>query len=210
MIGILGGTFDPIHFGHLRSALNCLQGLSLTEVRMIPLNVAVHRPQPQASAAQRMRMLQAALVNQTDLTLDSRELQRSGESFSYDTLTALRAELGTDIPLCLLLGTDAFANFLTWHRPYDILELVHLVVMTRPNDTSITNSALSALLQKHGCSEHTVLNTAPAGRILRYSQATQLAISSTQIRQLIAQGFSPRYLLPDAVLAVIEYEQLYR
>jgi len=209
MIGILGGTFDPIHFGHLRPALDCLQGLLLTEVRVIPLNVAVHRPQPQASAEQRVRMLEAALVDQTDLTLDTRELQRPGSSFSYDTLTALRAELGAEIPLCLLLGADAFANFLKWHRPHDILNLAHLVVMARPIDVSV-DTALAALLQTHGCSERIALTAAPAGRILWYSQVTPLAISSTQIRQLIAQGLSPRYLLPDAVLALIEREQLYR
>ncbi|PQJ96533.1 nicotinate-nucleotide adenylyltransferase [Chromatium okenii] len=209
MIGILGGTFDPIHFGHLRPALDCLQGLSFNEIRMMPLKVAVHRPQPQASTAQRVQMLKAALVDQTDLTLDTRELERSGSSFSYDTLMALRAELGGDIPLCLLLGADAFANFLTWHRPHDILKLAHLVVMARPGDAPI-DDALATLLQMHGCAEQAALTAAPAGRILWYSQATQLAISSTQIRQLIAQGFSPRYLLPDAVLALIEREQLYR
>lgn len=210
MIGILGGTFDPIHFGHLRPALDCLQGLALAEVRLVPLNVAVHRPQPQASAGQRVRMLEAALRDQTDLTLDTRELERSGSSFSYDTLTALRAEVGAEIPLCLLLGADVFANFLTWHRPHDILKLAHLVVMARPCDAPIADPALTELLQTHGSSERAALAAAPAGRILQYAPVTQLAISSTHIRQLIAQGFSPRYLLPDAVLALIEREQLYR
>ncbi len=118
MIGILGGTFDPIHFGHLRPALDCLQGLGLAEVRFIPLNVAVHRPQPLAAPAMRLAMLEAAVRGQPGFVVDTRELERPGGSFSYDTLVSVRAEVGAEIPLCLLVGGDAFAGFLSWHRPW--------------------------------------------------------------------------------------------
>ncbi|MEA3276476.1 MAG: adenylyltransferase/cytidyltransferase family protein, partial [Pseudomonadota bacterium] len=98
MIGVLGGTFDPIHFGHLRSALDVLQALELREVRFTPLNVAVHRTQPRASGTQRLAMVRAAVEDQTEFVIDERELRRSGGSYSYDTLLSLRSELGPDLP----------------------------------------------------------------------------------------------------------------
>ncbi|MBK1641222.1 nicotinic acid mononucleotide adenylyltransferase [Chromatium okenii] len=209
MIGILGGTFDPIHFGHLRPALECRQALDLQEIRLIPLKVAVHRPQPIATAAQRLQLLAAAIREQADFVVDTRELDRSGSSFSIDTLTALRAEYGATMPLCLLLGADAFAHFLTWRRPHDLLKLAHLVVMTRPHSAAVTEPALVALERQHGTTAPAALAAAPAGYIFRQA-VTPLAISSTQIRQLIASSLSPRYLLPEAVLALIERERLYR
>ena len=209
MIGILGGTFDPIHFGHLRPALDCLQGLGLAEVRFIPLNVAVHRPQPQASAKLRLRMLEAAILGQPGFVVDTRELARPGGSFSYDTLVSLRVELGSRVPLCLLVGADAFAGFLAWHRPLGILELAHLVVMRRPGHGSVADPFLRNLYLEHGSDDPSSLAAEPGGRIL-YQDVTQVAISSTRIRQLIARGLSSRYLLPDGVLALIERERLYR
>lgn len=209
MIGILGGTFDPVHFGHLRSALDCLQALGLDEVRLIPLNVAVHRPQPLATAALRLAMLTAAVGDQPGFVVDTRELERPGGSFSHTTLVSLRAELGADMPLCLLIGADAFANFLTWHRALEILELAHLVVMRRPGQSTIADPALRALSLQHAGAGPASLAACPSGCILPLD-VTQIAISSTQIRQLIARGFSPRYLLPDATLALIEREGVYR
>ena len=209
MIGVLGGTFDPVHFGHLRPALDCLQGLGLDEVRFIPLNVAVHRPQPLAAAAMRLTMLEAALGGQPDFVLDRRELERPGGSFSYDTLVSLRAEVGVDEPLYLLVGADAFAGFLSWYRPLEILELAHLVVMRRPGHGSVADPFLRNFYLEYGCDEPASLAERPGGRIL-YQDVTQVSISSTRIRQLIARGLSPRYLLPEAVLAIIKREGLYR
>lgn len=209
MIGVLGGTFDPVHFGHLRPALDCLQGLALDEVRLIPLRVAVHRPQPVASAALRLAMLEAAIADQPGLVADPRELERSGQSFTYHTLLHLRSELGESCPLCLLVGSDAFAGFLDWHRPLDILDLAHLVVMRRPGVPQQTGSGLEDLLRRHLREDPAALRGAPAGRVL-FQTVTQMDISSTRIRQLIAARQSPRFLLPDAVLAICEHEGLYR
>lgn len=209
MIGILGGTFDPIHFGHLRPALDCLQGLGLAEVRFIPLSVAVHRPQPLASAAMRLRMLEEAVSGQPGFVVDTRELDRPGGSFSYETLVSLRAEFGSEISLCLLVGADAFAGFLSWHRPMEILELAHLVVMRRPGHGSVADPFLRNLYLEYGCDEPSSLAAQAGGRIL-YKDVTQVAISSTRVRQLVARGLSPRYLLPDGVLALIEREGVYR
>jgi nicotinate-nucleotide adenylyltransferase len=116
MIGILGGTFDPIHFGHLRTALDVRQGVGLDQVRYIPLHRAVHRDQPETPAELRMRMVQAAIAGEPSFVADDRELQRAGDSYSVDTLNSLREEF-PDESLCLLLGMDAFNGFADWHRP---------------------------------------------------------------------------------------------
>ncbi len=209
MIGILGGTFDPIHFGHLRPALDCLQALGLDEVRFIPLSIAVHRPQPRASPEMRLAMLETAIVDQSGLVADARELERSGGSYSYDTLMTLRSEVGAGCPICLLIGTDAFAGFMSWYRPLEILELAHLVVMVRPGEGSVRDQALRSLSIERGCDSTDTLAMAPGGRIL-FQEVTQLDISSTRVRELIRLGLSPRYLLPDAVLALIERAGLYK
>jgi nicotinate-nucleotide adenylyltransferase len=209
MIGILGGTFDPIHFGHLRPALDCLQALALDQVRLIPLRVAVHRPQPLAPAALRLAMLEAAIAHQPGLVADPRELERPGDSYSYDTLLHLRAEVGDAEPLCLLVGSDAFAGFLDWHRPREILDLAHVVVMRRPGASQGFASDLQGLLRRRLCEDPTALRDSPGGRIL-FQAVTQMDISSTRIRQLIGQGLSPRFLLPDAVLAICDREGPYR
>ena len=209
MIGVLGGTFDPIHFGHLRPALEVLQSLGLSEVRFVPLHVAVHRDQPSASAEQRLTMLRTALSGQSGFAADDRELRRAGGSYSYDTLSSLRRELVENVPICLLLGVDAFRDFLTWHRPDGIIELVHLVVMRRPGVEGPLGPALARWTEPRLTAEVSDLRKAPAGRVF-FQDVTQLDISATEIRRLIAKGKSPRYLLPDEVLDVIQREGMYR
>lgn len=209
MIGVLGGTFDPIHFGHLRPVLDCLQALALDQVRLIPLKVAVHRPQPVAPAALRLAMLEAAIAGEPGLVADPRELERAGESYTYDTLVHLRSELGDAEPLCLLVGSDAFAGFPDWHRPREILDLAHVVILRRPGASTGFAPALQGLLRRRLCEDPSALRDAPGGRVLLQA-VTQMDISSTRIRDLIRQGQSPRFLLPDGVLAICEQEGLYR
>jgi nicotinate-nucleotide adenylyltransferase len=209
MIGILGGTFDPVHFGHLRPALDCLQALGLDEIRLVPLNVAVHRAPPVASSAQRLAMLEAAIAGQPGFVAAARDIERPGGSYTYDTLISLRAELGRERPLCLLIGADAFAGFLDWHRPADILDLAHLVVMRRPGASDALDSALQAFCRGHIRDRDEDLAETPAGRIL-FQEVTQIAVSATRVRELIRQGHSPRWLLPDTVISIIGAEGLYR
>ncbi|AHF02577.1 nicotinic acid mononucleotide adenylyltransferase [Marichromatium purpuratum 984] len=208
MIGIFGGTFDPVHFGHLRPALECLQGLDLEQLRFIPLKVPVHRPQPCASPAARLAMLEAAIADEPRFMVDARELERPGRSYSYDTLASLRAELGAQRPLCLLVGADAFAAFLRWHRPQEILELAHLVVMRRPGHRALVDPELEALYARRGSDTRAELARAPGGRIL-FQEVTQIDISATRIRRLLATGQSPRYLLPEPVRAYIARTGVY-
>lgn len=209
MIGVLGGTFDPIHFGHLRPALDCREALGLAEVRFVPLNVAVHRPQPQAPASARLAMLEAAIAGQPGFRVDTRELERPGGSFSYDTLEGLRGELGPRRSLCLLIGADAFRGFPDWYRPEGILGLAHLVVMQRPGISGPLPPQLEALSAGRMCGEAGALREAPGGRIL-FQPVTQMDIAATRVRDLIRRGGDARYLVPDAVLAIIAREGLYR
>ena len=209
MIGVLGGTFDPIHLGHLRPALDCLERLGLTELRFVPLRLAVHRPQPQAPAALRLAMLEAAIAGQPGFVADTRELERPGGSFSYDTLQSLRADVGGQVPLCLLVGGDAFRGFLDWYRPREILDLAHVVVMRRPGVAGPLDARLATLCTERAADDPAALRAAPAGRIL-FQGVTQMDIASTRVRELIRGGGSPRYLVPDPVLAIIERSGLYR
>ena len=130
-IGIFGGTFDPIHYGHLRTAFELLQALRLGELRFMPAGNPPHREQPMASAEQRVAMVRAATAGQPGFTVDDRETRREGPSYSVDTLAGLRAEHPTR-PLCLIVGMDAFLGLPKWHQWQDILKLAHLVVAHRP------------------------------------------------------------------------------
>lgn len=202
MIGILGGSFDPIHHGHLRTALDVQQALELDELRLIPLRDPPHRGPLAASPEQRLEMLHAAIAGTAGLTIDPRELERSGKSYTLLTLQSLREEVG-DTAICLILGQDAFRGFPDWHEPGEILKLAHLVVMQRPGETGYTP------YQEHIVVTPQELRCNLAGKV--YLQpVTQLDISGSKIRGMLQQGLSPRYLLPNAVLEIIERDGLYR
>lgn len=207
MIGLLGGSFDPIHFGHLRLALEIQQGLELREVRLIPSSLPPHRTAPHAGAAERLAMVLAAIAGEPGLSVDERELRRDGPSYTVDTLKSLRAEFG-DMPLCLILAMDAFLGLDSWSRWREIIGLAHIVVAQRPGWNSSLVAEVAALLTERRADNRAALMGQPAGRILTWP-VTQLAISSTQIRDLLCKGQSPRYLLPDAVLEVINTNRIY-
>ncbi len=207
-IGVMGGTFDPVHFGHLRTALEMLEGLGLSEVRMLPCGEPPHREQPVAEPEQRWAMLRLALADQSGLVADRRELERSGPSYMVDTLESLRRELGDAQPLCLILGEDAFAALPRWHQWQRIMELAHVVVCHRPGDETQYPEALLGTIAERRAAMRSALTRRPAGLIFFHS-VTQLAISATDIRGRIAQQLDPRYLLPDAVWDFIRQNRLY-
>jgi nicotinate-nucleotide adenylyltransferase len=208
MLGILGGTFDPIHYGHLRSALDVQQALGLEQLRFIPLRRPPHREPPRLEAERRAELVELAVADQPGFVLDRRELAREGISYTVDTLASLRQELGDAVPICLLLGLDAFAGFPTWHRPERILELAHLVIMHRPDAVLPDEPYLRRLLAARRRGDPAALRANPAGD-LHLVKVTQLEISSTAIRSLLARGLSPRFLLPDSVLARIRAAAFY-
>jgi nicotinate-nucleotide adenylyltransferase len=207
-VGILGGTFDPIHFGHLRPALEALEELHLAEVRLTPCRQPVHRGQPTATPEQRLAMLTLAIDNQSGLIADQRELIRNGPSYMVDTLRSMRDEMG-DTPVCLLLGTDAFDDLIHWRCWQEIPELAHLVILRRPGAPSLRPAALEVLIEQRQLPGIEGLTARPAGGIW-LQPITQLDISATHIRQLLATGNSPRYLLPEPVLAFIRRHRLYQ
>lgn len=196
-LAILGGTFDPVHIGHLCVAWEASELLD-AEVHLLPASVPPHRPPPIASAEQRVAMLRAALAGQGRLQLDLRELERAGPSYSVDTLEALRVEHG-DRPLVLLMGADAFAGLLTWHRWQCLFELAHLGVFARPGYPSDWPEELNAWVQGRLATPHDDWRQEPAGRVLLLD-VTPLEVSATRIRSLLAQGRSPRYLLPERIV----------
>jgi len=203
-VGVLGGTFDPVHFGHLRPAVEVRAALALDELRLLPCRVSPLRDEPAASPEDRLHMLQLAVEGEPDLAVDARELDRLPPSYTADTLAEMRAE---DPETCLhfILGADAFAGFDRWHRWRDILELAHLVVTRRPG------SALEppAELRERVTEDASELDAAPAGRVL-VQPITQLDFSATEMRRLAATGGELRYAVPDAVRHYIEQEKLYQ
>lgn len=207
MIGILGGTFDPVHFGHLRPALEIQQFLGLQEVRLVPCRIPPHRPQPQASAAQRVAMLEAAIRQHPVLRIDTRELERDGPSWTLDTLVSLRKELGAQ-GICLLLGMDAFRGLSTWHRWHELLDYCHMVVMTRPGTVLPEQGELADFIGLHRVLDAAALEQHASGLLL-FHPVSQLEISGTSIRKQLAAGKDPGYLLPDPVIDIIHKEGLY-
>ncbi|ODN66027.1 nicotinate-nucleotide adenylyltransferase [Methylophaga muralis] len=205
-IGILGGTFDPVHFGHLRSALEvCLQ-LNLDHVRLLPCAEPPHRQATMASAEVRRLMLELAVKSVPQLIVDDRELQRDGPSFTVDTLLSLRQEF-KDNPLFLILGTDAFRGLATWSRWQQILSLAHIVVVQRPDETLDLQEELQNWYQQNLA--QTTDRYLAAGKIWPLT-VTSLAISATQIRQDLLAANPVNFLLPESVIAVIEQLGLYR
>ncbi len=207
MIGILGGTFDPVHAGHLRIALELLQELPLEEVRFIPCHRPPHRSGPAASPRHRVNMLRLAIADQPGFVVDERELDRAGPSYMVDTLDSLRQAFG-DKALCLILGMDAFVSLDTWHRWQQLIDLSHIVLACRPGADDKPAVAVAALLDTCRASGPQALQQCAAGKILMWP-VTQLAISATRIRALIKDNKSPRYLMPEDVWAYIRKESLY-
>jgi nicotinate-nucleotide adenylyltransferase len=208
MIGILGSSFDPIHVGHLRVAHELKQDLNFTEVRFIPSGHPPHRSVPVASDAQRLAMIKAAITDQPGFTLDDRELRRRGPSYTIDTLTSLRAELADDIPLCLIVGQDAFVKLDTWQRWLELINLAHIVVIPRPGQHMGLSDKLKKFLADRRITDPHLLTRQVVGCILNWP-VTQLDIASSQIRALLTDGKSIRYLVPDAVEKIIRSEGIY-
>ncbi|MGC3893539.1 nicotinate-nucleotide adenylyltransferase [Pseudomonas urmiensis] len=207
-VGILGGTFDPVHIGHLRSALEVAEFMGLDELRLLPNARPPHRDTPQVSAQDRLAMVQSAVSGVECLSVDARELARDKPSYTIDTLESIRAELADDDQLFLVLGWDAFCGLPGWHRWEELLQHCHILVLQRPDADIEPPDELRNLLAARSESDPAAMS-GPAGHI-SFVWQTPLAVSATQIRQLLASGKSVRFLVPDAVLAYIEAHDLYR
>jgi nicotinate-nucleotide adenylyltransferase len=208
MIGILGGTFDPVHYGHLRSALEVKDIFGLTEVRLIPCANPPHRNQPAVNAEMRLQMLELAIKNQPGLKIDTRELDRYDQyqapSYMVDTLESLRQEFPVE-PLLLFIGSDAFKHLTGWHQWQQLFDYAHIVVMTRP---SFETQELDGFFKARLVKDINELAQSKAGKLC-FQQITQLDISATAIRDMIARKQNPGFLLPDAVIEYIKQHRLY-
>jgi len=204
-IGIFGGTFDPVHYGHLRAALEAMERLQLQDFRLLPAGTPPHRANTFASADHRQAMLKLALSRYPELQVDDREVRREGSSYMVDTLGEIRREEG-EAPILMMIGQDA-ANVLDqWYDWQKLFDLAHLVIMRRPESKHIYSGALFEQVQPRLVNDPDQLRKTPAGLILPL-EVTQLAISSTEIRRQIHAGLSPRFLLPDSVIEyILEYE----
>lgn len=212
-IGILGGTFDPIHYGHLRLAEELGERLRLEEVRFVPSGTPPHRSAPAVTADHRLAMTRLAAAGNARFTVDERELRRTGPGYTFDTLKELRSDLGDARPLALLLGADAFLEFATWHRWREIFGLAHVAIAHRPGFpverwTERMPEPLAREYSGRLMQQPLAIHLAPAGGII-VVPFTALEISATAIRDMLHAGASPRYLLPGAVLDYIRSHGLY-
>ena len=205
---IYGGTFDPIHNGHLRVAVELREALAVHEIHLLPTHIPPHRDLPGGSGSRRLELLKLAVAGEPGLAVDDRELNRDGASYTVDTLRQLREQLGPDEPLAMVVGSDAFAGFDHWHQWADIPELAHIILVTRPGAQLSPGSIPARLLEERRANDIATLKASPAGCILAV-EPPSLDISATGIRDRLAAGRSVRYLVPDAVLARIDELGMY-
>lgn len=196
-MGVFGGTFDPVHYGHLRTAFEMLQALKFDSVRFIPCGDPPHRGKTYASASERLRMVSLAIEGQAGFVVDDREVRRDGPSYSIDTLLSLREEF-PERALGLIIGMDAFLGLPGWHRWEEILDTAHLVVAHRPGWKAPDMGPLGELISEFGTHRVDDLHSTSHGRVHIHA-VTQLEISSTEIRDLVKAGRDPRFLMPDPV-----------
>ncbi len=204
---IFGGTFDPVHYGHLRAAAEVSELLNVSDFRLLPAGQPPHRDHTGADAYHRLAMLELALAPYPDLTVDEREVRREGPSYMVETLSTIRREVG-NVPVILCLGQDAANKLEGWHRWQELFELAHLVVMKRPRSRPRYPEAVAEELNARRVRSTAAVMNEPAGRV-RYLEVTQLAISSTDIRNQLAAGRDPRFLLPATVLAYVRKHGMY-
>jgi nicotinate-nucleotide adenylyltransferase len=210
-LGLLGGTFDPIHFGHLRLAEECADALRLNEVRLIPAAKPWQRSGLISAIEHRLEMVRLGVENNPRLVVDPREAERNGPTYTVDTLGSLRAEMGQARPLVMIVGSDQFLNLPTWSRWQKLFELAHIAVARRANepfDLGELPAALAAMVANRLTNDRSALTEA-AGRVFSI-EMTPLKISSSQIRTLIRTRQSPRYLLPESVYEYIVQHGLYQ
>ncbi|MBT8064947.1 MAG: nicotinate-nucleotide adenylyltransferase [Xanthomonadales bacterium] len=207
-IAILGGTFDPVHNGHLRAALEVREQFGLDEIRLLPAGTPPHRPAPEASAGHRLAMLQQVAAVYPGFRVDDREIRRAGYSYMVDTLEEIRAEAGA-APVLLAIGQDAANALDRWHEWERLFDLAHLVVMCRPDSRAEYGDGLSEQMERRRCPDSADLLSSPAGRVCSMA-ITQLDVSATAIREAIRAGRSPAFLVPGSVRDYLREQDLYR
>ena len=213
LVGIFGGTFDPIHCGHLRIAEEIVATLDLREMRFMPAGMPRLRQPPIASSQQRAAMVRIAIQADARLVLDEREIKRSGASVTVESLRELRQELGENVTLCFVIGADAFMKLEQWHDWRELFGLCHFIIAARPGHALKSGSDTLPQALRGECTPRWVssadqLKNAASGLIF-VAPTTLLDVSASTLRARIAAKESTRDLLPDAVLDYIETNHLY-
>ncbi|MGV3346345.1 nicotinate-nucleotide adenylyltransferase [Enterobacteriaceae bacterium LUAb1] len=210
LLALFGGTFDPIHYGHLKSVTALAQEMGLQQVILLPNNVPPHRPQPKASAVQRVKMIELAIADLPLFTLDTRELQQQTPSYTVHTLEQLRFQQGPQQPLAFIIGQDSLLTLHTWYRWQDLLSLCHLLVLKRPGyPLEMKNHRLQQWLHQHRACDITQLNQSPAGYIW-LANTPMIDISASEIRKQYHQGGGSNHYLPQAIQDYINNHDVYR
>ena len=208
LVGILGGTFDPIHRGHTQTAVTLQQALGFDQLRLIPSAIPPHRQSTQASAEQRLAMVKLAAAECTDVVVDEREIIREGVSYSVDTLKSLRHELGDEVSLCLIMGMDAFLLLDSWHEWQQLADLTHIVVMNRPGFEAPADGVMARFLHAREAEDAQALRDQPYGRVW-VQQVPPADISATAIRAAVQAGSNPEAMLAPPVWRYIQTNKLY-
>lgn len=207
-LAVFGGTFNPVHLGHLRSAVEIVERFGLAELRFMPSALPPHREAPGVDPEVRARLVELAIAGEPRLACDRRELDRAGPSYTIDSLLSLRSELGRERPLLLVMGSDALAGLPHWHRWRELLPLCHILALARPGWSLPDAGEAAGFLAAHRV-DAGVLGERPAGGI-HVATLRPLPISATEIRGLLQSGRSARYLVPDPVHAYLQQHQLYQ
>lgn len=206
-LAFFGGTFDPVHYGHLRCADEARQKLGLQQLYLLPSGTPAHRPTPRATADQRLEMLQLAQAEFPALGIDSRELRRSGPSYMVDTLRELREQF-PHRSLLLVIGQDAANRLHTWHQWEQLFSLANLVILTRPGESEDYRRDLARKIQDRLVSEVQELANLPAEQVLQL-QVSPVDISATTIQSMMRLGRSPKSMMPASILNYIDEKRLY-
>lgn len=207
-VGLFGGTFNPVHIGHLRTALEIRERLALDEMRLLPSGQPPHRDEPQVSARHRAAMVELAIAGEQGLVLDERELGRAGPSWTVDTLCEVREELGPDTSISFCVGMDSLVNLSSWHRWQELTDWAHLVVAARPGWQRPVTGEVAQWLRSRQSNDPRVVRLRPSGTVL-VVELTLLPVAATELRERLQAGCSVRYLTPDSVVNYIRQHRLY-
>lgn len=207
---LFGGTFDPIHYGHLRPVQALAKQVGLEKVILLPNHVPPHRPQPEATASQRLEMVKLATQDNPLFAIDTRELEKNSPSYTIETLTELRREMGPEKPLAFIIGQDSLLSIHSWHGWEQILNNCHLLVCARPGyATQFSDPKMQNWLLEHQTTDATILNQVANGYIF-IGDTPLMNISATDIRKKLSSGDTCRDLIPEAVLQYIHQQHLYQ
>lgn len=205
---LFGGTFDPIHFGHLRTALELQEVLNVPQINLVPTGEPVHKVSTGASAVQRFEMVRLAVESEPTLVADDCELISAEPCYTINTLMKKRAEVGEDLPIILVMGMDSLLGIKSWSQWQQLTDYGHLFIVARPSYDPEFDAELQNFIDQRKVEDLTELSLRPSGYLAMH-QLTPMSVSATQVRKIIEQGSNPRFLIPDVVWDFIKTERLY-